>query len=624
MTGQRAAEYQLQGSYTRKSLSLIGHALRTQPKRFGLAIGFAGIFGIVTVAFGTLLGVIVDQVVIPSIRHEPIQGWWGEQTQDPRTAILLAGGVFLAIGVVNGILVGLRRAVQGGAVSGVGARHRTVVADALAALPLGWHRSNPAGRMLSAMASDSETALNPLHPLAFTMGSFTMMIAAGWSLYAIDPYLMVTAMVVIPLVMGINVIYERVMSPRWNVGQTLRAEVSTIAHESFEGATVVKALGAHGHESARFAAKVNALRDADTAVGRVSSWFEPLMDAMVPLNALVIMLVGAIRASQGFVSVGDVVSAVYLLSLLAVPIRGLGWVLGGMPQALVSFERIGQIAAAATEVDEPGHVELPREGAGRVTFRDADVGADDGDGQLAVLVRGITLDLQPGTVTALVGGTGAGKSTVALAAARLSRAVTGDIELDHTDIGTIAALGRHVALVPQASFVFAGTVRENVTLGEEFSDDAVWTALRRAAVEDVITSLHKGGTGLDALLDERGMNLSGGQRQRVAIARALVREPRVLVLDDATSAVDPAVEQDILRALKADGRGPTVLLIAYRLASILMADRVVHVEHGRVVDSGSHEELMERDADYRELVTAYETDSRRTAADHMEPEGESA
>ncbi len=621
MTGRRAAEYQLQGSYTRKALHLIGHALRTQPKRFGIAIGLAGVFGIATVLFGTLLGIIVDEVVIPSIQGEPIGGWWGEQTQNPRSAVLLAGGVFLSIGIVNAILVGLRRAIQGGAVSGVGARHRVVVADALAALPLGWHRSNPAGRMLSAMSSDSETATNPLHPLSFTVGSFTMMIAAGWSLYAIDPWIMLTAMAVIPLVMGVNVIYERVISPLWDLGQYLRAEVSTIAHESFEGGTVVKALGAHRREARRFSDKVDALRDADTNVGRVSSWFEPLMDAMVPLSAMVVMLVGAIRAEQGYVTVGGVVSAVYLLSLLAVPIRGLGWVLGGMPQALVSFERIGQIAAAATEVDEPGHVLLPREGAGRLSFRNADVGADDGDGTLVVLVEGVSLDLEPGTVTALVGATGAGKSTVALAAARLSRAVTGEVRLDETDIATIAALGSHVALVPQASFVFAGTVRDNVTLGEDFSDEAVWTALRRSAVDEVIEGLHKRGTGLDAQLDERGMNLSGGQRQRVAIARALVREPRVLVLDDATSAVDPGVEQEILHSLKADGQGPTVLLIAYRLASILMADRVVHVDSGRVVASGTHEELMASDPGYRELVTAYETDSQRNADGAHPPEG---
>lgn len=611
MSRASRAEYELHGSYLRKTFQLLGHALRTEPLRFTVSITAAGLFGIVTVAFGSLLGVIVDDVVIPAIRREPIQGWFGEQTQSGSTAILIAGGIFIAIGLLNAGLIAIRRGVQGGAVAGVGARHRTVVADAIASLPLGWHRANPAGRMLSAMSSDSETATNPLHPLAFTIGSFTMMVAAGYSLAAMDGWLALTAMAVIPAVLVVNFVYERVISPLWDAGQSLRADVSTIAHESFEGGTVVKALGAERKESARFGAKVDALRDADTRVGAVSSWFEPLMDSMVPLSSLAIMVVGAHRAAAGAVSVGDVVSAIYLLALLAVPIRGIGWVLGQMPSALVSFQRIAAISAAATEVDEPGHLALPREGAGRLSFRAAHVGADDGDGNPVVIVRDVTLDLEPGTVTALVGSTGAGKTTVALAAARLSRALEGEVILDDSNIEVVEELGSHVALVPQASFVFSGTVRDNVTLGDDFSDDEVWLALKRAAVDGVVKGLHQHGNALDALLAERGMNLSGGQRQRIAIARALVREPRVLVLDDATSAVDPGVEQEILAALRADGKGPTVLLIAYRLASIMLADAIIHIDDGTVVDAGTHAELLVRDEGYRELVTAYEQDSKR-------------
>ncbi len=611
MSGAKRAEYELNGSYARKTFQLLGHALRAEPRRFAVSISAAGLFGIVTVAFGSLLGVIVDDVIIPAIRREPIQGWFGEQTQSGSKAILIAGGLFIAIGLINAVLIAIRRAVQGSAVAGVGARHRTVVADAIASLPLGWHRANPAGRMLSAMSSDSETATNPLHPLAFTVGSFTMMIAAGYRLAVMDEWLAITAMMVIPAVLAVNVVYERVISPLWDAGQSLRAEVSTIAHESFEGGTVVKALGAEQIESERFAVQVDGLRDADTRVGAVSSWFEPLMDAMVPLSSLAIMIVGAHRAAAGAVSVGDVVAAIYLLALLAVPIRGIGWVLGQMPSALVSFQRVSRISAAATEVDEPGHVALSREGAGHLGFRGAHVGADDGDGNPVVIVRDVTLDLAPGTVTALVGATGAGKTTVALAAARLSRALEGEVILDDSNIEVIESLGSHVALVPQTAFVFSGTVRDNVTLGDEYEDEAVWLALKRAAIDDVVAGLHQHGNALDATLEERGMNLSGGQRQRIAIARALVREPRVLVLDDATSAVDPGVEQEILAALRADGRGPTVLLIAYRLASIMLADRIIHVDNGRVVDAGTHDELVARDPGYKELVTAYEQDSLR-------------
>ncbi len=610
----RSSGYALSGSLTRRAFGVIGHALRTEPRRFSIAITAAALFGLLVTVFGSMLGEIVDDVVLPAVRGETIGGPWGRITQRPRDAMLLAGGAFAAIGIVNAGLVAVRRTAQGWAVAGVGARHRRVVADALASLPLGWHRSNPAGRMLSAMSSDSETATDPLHPLAFTLGSFVMMLAAGISLLRIDPWMAATGMAVVPAILLVNVVYERVITPRWDRGQSLRAQVSTIAHESFEGGTVVKALGAEDRETERFRRAAEALRDADIAVGRTSAWFEPIMDLVVPLGSLALMIVGAVRAEAGAVTVGGVVTAIYLITLLAVPIRGIGWVLGQMPQALVAFGRIGAIADAATEVDEPGYLTVGKEGAGALTFDHADIGADDGDGVLKVLVSDVTLHLEPGTVTALVGPTGSGKSTVAMAAARLSRPVRGTVRLDGTDIATVASLGEHVSLVPQASFVFGSTVRDNITLGEPFDDEQVWEALRSASIDHIIATLGGDETqGLDAVLEERGMNLSGGQRQRIAIARALVRNPRVLVLDDATSAVDPRVEQDILRALRREGDGPTVLIIAYRLASILLADRVIHLDDGSVVDAGSHAELLDRDAGYREIVTAYEVDTKRRA-----------
>jgi ABC-type multidrug transport system fused ATPase/permease subunit len=225
-------------------------------------------------------------------------------------------------------------------------------------------------------------------------------------------------------------------------------------------------------------------------------------------------------------------------------------------------------------------------------------------------------------VVAVVGPTGAGKTTLVSLVARLSDPTEGRVLLDGVDVRDLdpLSLTRHVAFVGQGTFLFEDTVRGNVTLTEPDAagapdDAAVWAALRLARVDDVVAALPGG---LDARIGERGSNLSGGQRQRLAIARAVVRGPRVLVLDDATSAVDPRVEQAILTGLRAGvahgGTGPTVLLVAYRMSSVTFADEVVHIEGGRVVDRGAHEALLARDPGYRELATAYEQESARRAA----------
>ena len=236
----------------------------------------------------------------------------------------------------------------------------------------------------------------------------------------------------------------------------------------------------------------------------------------------------------------------------------------------------------------------------RLTF-----GFADGDRDV---LRGIDVEVEPGKVVAVVGATGSGKSTLTSLLTRLVDPQHGAIRVDGHDIRelTHAELAKAIAVVPQATFLFDDSVRENVTLGGDFSDDEVWAALRTVQADGFVAKLP---AGLDAELGERGTTLSGGQRQRLSLARALVRRPRLLVMDDATSAVDPEVEQRILKALAAhtaDDDGPTVLVVAYRKATIALADEVVFLDDGVIADRGSHAELVERSADYRDLVNAYD------------------
>jgi ABC-type multidrug transport system fused ATPase/permease subunit len=221
------------------------------------------------------------------------------------------------------------------------------------------------------------------------------------------------------------------------------------------------------------------------------------------------------------------------------------------------------------------------------------------------LLKGVTFDVEPGRTVAIVGATASGKSTLTTLMTRLIDPDAGVIRLDGTDLRELrrGELARSLAVVPQTAFLFDDTVRGNVTLGADVPDEEVWSALRAAQADGFVAALAHG---LDTQLGERGTSLSGGQRQRISLARALVRRPRLLILDDATSAVDPEVEARILRTLREQSGGTTLVVVAYRKATIALADEVVHLADGRVADRGSHAELLRRSPAYAHLVNAYE------------------
>ncbi|WP_461021510.1 ATP-binding cassette domain-containing protein [Thalassiella azotivora] len=286
----------------------------------------------------------------------------------------------------------------------------------------------------------------------------------------------------------------------------------------------------------------------------------------------------------------------------------------------------------ASEVPPGGPLGLSVRGAGfsytagAAEDLDAGVGrrhdpdeADEPDVPVEVpVLHEVTLDVTAGSTVAVVGPTGSGKSTLASLLVRLVDPRTGEVVLDGRDVrdlagGQVAAVA---SLVPQSTFVFEDTVRGNVTLGADVDDEAVWRALRLAQADGFVAALP---AGLDTRVGERGASLSGGQRQRLALARALVRSPRLLVMDDATSAVDPRVEQAILAGLREGSGGVTVVVVAYRKATIALADEVVFVERGRVVDRGTHTELLGRRDRYRHLVNAYEEAAAAERATAQEP-----
>ncbi|MGI5148660.1 ABC transporter ATP-binding protein [Plantactinospora sp. CA-294935] len=661
-----------------RGIRVLGYAVRDEPRIFAVAVGGSVLYSLLIIAGAYVVGAVVGDVVVPSL----------ETGRADLAAVLLGAAALLAVSL--GRVLGMfgRRLGAGFMQYRLQASYRRRITRRYLELPLSWHHRHATGTLLSNANSDVEAAWFPIAPLPFAVGTLVMLVAAMGSLFVTDWVLALVGVAIFPALFALNVVYSRRMAPRQARAQQMRAEVSAIAHESFDGALVVKTMGQEARETARFAAQAGELRDALISVGRLRGVFDPMLETLPSLGTLAVLLVGAVRLQQGAVTITELISVAFLFTVLAFPVRAIGWVLAELPRSVAGWDRLQSVLTAtgempygdttldrrdgrpatlvfdrvtfgyapaepppATAPAEPGLATEQPEAAARPTGAAPPTDPASADpvlvepapaeppapGPVPVL-HDVSFTVPAGRTVALVGPTGSGKSTIVSLAVRLVDPDAGTVTLDGVDVRslTAASLAGNTALVAQVPFVFDDTIRENIALGRDgITDDDVWAALRLAEADGFVAALPEA---LDTLVGERGAALSGGQRQRLTLARALAGRPRLLVLDDATSAVDPRVEAAILAALRggrseptdsdgAPGPGASILVVAYRRATIALADEVVYVEHGRVVGRGTHATLLRTTPGYAALVTAYERaeaerERERSYEDPATPRGE--
>ena len=576
----------------RRGISLLSEMVRTNPWPFTGALLGSLVFSAASVAGAVVLGRVTDDLIVDGAATPTV------------TAAIAGGAAIIAMSVTRAAGVVARRYFGVMATRRMQMEWFDRLSDHYLDQPLRFFHTQPTGKLLAHADNDAERSAFVMQPLPLSLGAIVLLVFASINLAILDPLLLAIGLLLFPTLIVMNRLYTtRVEGPSARA-QAHVGEVSAVAHESFEGALVVKLLGLEARESERIRAASERLRRERLVIGRLRAAFEPGLETLPILGTIALLAVGASRVDSGAITTGDLVQAMTLFGILAFPMRVVGFLLEELPRSVVSRERIVDVLDTdhvndVVLVDDAERRPLP---SGPLPLQVEDVSFRYGD---EPVLEGMSFSVAPGEVVAVVGSTGSGKSTMCTLLAGLARPTEGEIRLADVPLRNVEPLDLRaaVSLVFQETFLFADTVHENLTLGDDVADKTLRWAIDIAQA----TFVSELADGLDTVVGERGVTLSGGQRQRVALARAMLRHPRLLLLDDATSAIDPLVEQRILDGLRAE-LDTTTIVVAHRVATIRLADRVLFMDDGRIAGDGPHDELLATNDAYAALVRAYEQD----------------
>ena len=547
-------------------------------------------------SFALAAGAMIMTVLIPFMTGEAINSIRGHHRHD----LIMWVIAIAAAGVLRLGLSMARRLVAGRVSLGVELDLRNLLYGRLQELELGFFDRQQTGQLMSRATVDLQSVRFFLgYGLIFIAQSLLTIALAAVAMFALQPGLAALALAPVPFVVLIANQYGKHSQPALREAQQRIAELTADAEENVSGVRVVKAFAQEERQLERFRHSVQRVFDQQLTATKIQAKYTPMISFLPNLGLALILLVGGRDVIHGSLTIGAFTAFYAYLLMLISPMRTLGYMLSAAQRATASGARILQVLDRAPRISAAeGAPALPA-GRGQVTLEGVGLRFEGGS---RPALRDIDLDIEAGSTVALVGAMGSGKTALVSLLPRLYEATSGAVKIDGADVRDVdlVSLRRAIAVVTDDPFLFSATVHENIAYGRpDATREEVIRAAQVAQADAFVSELPHG---YETRVGERGLTLSGGQRQRIAIARAVLANPRILVLDDATSSVDASTEQEIKVALRGVMADRTTFVIAHRLSTITLADEIVVLEDGRIAAHGSHEELLDESDLYREIV----------------------
>jgi len=515
------------------------------------------------------------------------------------STLLLYGLSFVGLAVITGGFTFLSGSLAARTAEGLARRLRNTLFDHIQHLPFQYHDATPTGDLIERCTSDVDALRTFFADQVINAGQIVVLFTVNISaIITLSPVLALRSVLIIPLLVGISLFFFRKISKVYEAYQEQEAILSTALQENLSGVRVVKAFARQDYEIDKFERENMEKYVRGRKFIMMHALFWPTSDILSSFQMIAGLGMAALMTINTELTLGSYVAYAGMILWIIMPMRNLGRLIVQMSSGIVSFGRVKDVIKVAREEMAAGIEPAGSILRGEIRFDKVGFAYEGG----AAVLHDIDLTCQPGQAVALLGTTGSGKTTLVNLLPRFYDYTSGSLTLDGIELNQYSKefLRQNIGIVEQEPFLFSRTIRENITLGvnREVNEDEIIAAAKAAAIHETILSFPQG---YDTLVGERGVTLSGGQKQRVAIARTVLKDPRILILDDSTSSVDTLTEFEIRAALEKLMVGRTSFIIAHRIQSVMNADQIIVMEHGRIVQRGSHDDLIQEAGIYREI-----------------------